>query len=545
MKKILLNLLVFTSVIQLIPDPFANAQEVVASYAELVETRAKVPTLVDPATYKMQDNTVKIELSEYAGYAGLIAANNGLEPNEESYFFRNHGFKVEIVISEDESWSELNAGEMAVSATTVDVLAAYGDQFKVVVPALIGYSRGATSLIVKKDIDGVQGLKGKVVATCQFTETDFLIRYFALEAGIPIEQLVSIDSRPNPNAINLLFCGDGFASGDLFARNIKENLNTLSGCVTWDPKTGEVLEETSPTTKQLASTANLLIVADILIVNQGFAKENPKVVDGLVDGLLAGNQLLKSNPAIYAPIVSSAFGWEQGEIADELKKVHLANLPENLAFFNGSIITGGSYSYLFETATEIYSPQLNGPKMDYKAVVYSSGLEVADKSGRYDGQEQSITYIDIEGIGEAPAPVLQKSIILEFGPNSAELDPDLGDNRYAIANLQKNLRTLMQIAPGSQIILEGHADALILNDFVKSPEGQRPESAKKISNSKLTLRHLSERRCESLKQFIITDSGVDKERITAVGRGVDVPTGRGPEHDRRVEVQWILGKQNK
>ena len=43
----------------------------------LTETENEVPKLGAGATYEPKDNTVDIELSEYAGYAGLIAANGG------------------------------------------------------------------------------------------------------------------------------------------------------------------------------------------------------------------------------------------------------------------------------------------------------------------------------------------------------------------------------------------------------------------------------------------------------------------------------------
>src|SRR5437667_12573809 len=97
-----------------------------AADAELVETRREVPKLKAPAAYEPKDNVVDIELSNYAGYAGLIAANGGMEPNENSIFFRKHGFKLRIALSEEESWNALNAGKMAASATTADVVAVYG-----------------------------------------------------------------------------------------------------------------------------------------------------------------------------------------------------------------------------------------------------------------------------------------------------------------------------------------------------------------------------------------------------------------------------------
>ncbi len=63
---------------------------------ELVETKLTVPRLPPPGTYTPKDKTIDVELSEYAGYAGLIAANGGLAPNEQSVFFKKHGIKLRI-----------------------------------------------------------------------------------------------------------------------------------------------------------------------------------------------------------------------------------------------------------------------------------------------------------------------------------------------------------------------------------------------------------------------------------------------------------------
>src|SRR5690349_14226564 len=141
--------------------------------AELVEPQTEVSKLAAPGTYQPKDNTVEIELSEYAGYAGLVVANGGLAPNENSTFFKKHGFKLAIKLSEEESWSALNSGKMAASATTVDVLAIYGRQFQVVVPAQIGFSRGADGVVVRNDVKRINTLRGKILATSQFTEADF------------------------------------------------------------------------------------------------------------------------------------------------------------------------------------------------------------------------------------------------------------------------------------------------------------------------------------------------------------------------------------
>src|SRR5258707_3518858 len=175
---------------------------------------------------------------------------------------------------------------MAASATTVDVLGVYGKQFQVVVPAQIGFSRGADGVVVRSEIKRINALKGKVLATSQFTEADFFIRYLAQEAGLSIRTLANLNEQPDPESLNLVFCEDAFAAGDFFLRDLKEGRNRLAGCVTWAPKTTEVAAQSEGKAHILTTSMNLLVVADILIVNKGFAQQQTNMVAGLVNGLL-------------------------------------------------------------------------------------------------------------------------------------------------------------------------------------------------------------------------------------------------------------------
>src|SRR3954470_12433931 len=50
------------------------------------DLKAELPRLAGGARFTMKENIVPIEISESAGYAGIIAANGGLEPSENSVF---------------------------------------------------------------------------------------------------------------------------------------------------------------------------------------------------------------------------------------------------------------------------------------------------------------------------------------------------------------------------------------------------------------------------------------------------------------------------
>src|SRR5438128_919319 len=95
-----------------------TAQKSNPGAVDVAEVKVEVPRLSPPGTVQISNNVIPIEISEYAGYAGLIAANGGLEPSENSVFFKNHGVKVKLTISEGENWSALNEGKIAASVTT-------------------------------------------------------------------------------------------------------------------------------------------------------------------------------------------------------------------------------------------------------------------------------------------------------------------------------------------------------------------------------------------------------------------------------------------
>jgi NitT/TauT family transport system substrate-binding protein len=502
-----------------------------AAPAEVSEVQAEVPTLAPAAAFELKaDSVVAIEISEYAGYAGLIAANGGLEPSAGSLLTKYCGCKVRLSVSEEESWSALNSGKLAGSVTTVDVLAVYGRQFKVKVPAQIGFSRGADGLVVRSDVRRVNGLKGKVAVAAQFTETDFFIRYLAQEAGLGIATLASLDATPNPDRLNLVYTDDGFAAGDLFLSDLRSGKDRLAGAMTWEPKTSEVVAQGGSKTRLLTTNKNLLIIADILVMNQGFAEQHPKIVEGLVRGLLEGNRLVRDNPETQLDVVARAFKWTADQTRAELAKVHLANLPENLAFFNGSIDAAGSFGGIFQSAVYAYGSDLIKDPADPARFVDISALQAAEKTGAFKDQKIAIAPIKSGSGGSVENdPLLSKDIRFLFQPNSSVLDQAQAENLKNLAAIKQ----LLTVSPGSTILLRGHVDNSLVEQFRK----QGGEAF--VRQMALKAVELSRSRAAEIQRLLVEKYGVDGKRIEIVGRGWDEPAGPDAELNRRVEVQWF------
>lgn len=524
------------------PGPASHTSETQAVADEAADTAVssfdfiapgKAPQLPSPRPYTPQNEVITINLSEYAGYAGLIVANGGLEPNDNSWFAKNGGFKLKITLSEEDSWADLQDGKFAATATTVDVLSNYGRQWQCVVPAQVSWSRGADGIIVRKDIKRVNDLKGKTIATAPFSEAEFFIRYLAQEAGLPVKRLDGPELPRDPEAVNLVFLEDAFDAGDAFLADLKEGGQQLDGCVTWAPKTTEIVEQSGGDARQLVDNRNLLVIADILVFNKGFAQAKPEIVQKLVEGMLLFNDRVRANPEAHLQTIATAFKqyeWTVESAREELAKVHLSNLPENLAFFRGAIDAAGSFASVFQTANLAYGPELQPSPVAASFFADTKALEAIEKSGELSAQVASIQ--PIKTSDQAPIeqdPLLTRDIRFYFLPNSANLDMDQKENHDFLANVNH----LLGVSPGSMILLRGHVD-----DMQK--EGFRKQGEAFLRKMSLKAMELSTQRAEEVKKRLIEKyPAIAPDRLEVVGRGWEEPAGKNPDLNRRVEVQWF------
>jgi NitT/TauT family transport system substrate-binding protein len=502
-----------------------------ADAPEPIEPVTGTPTLEAVNTYVAKDNILRIDISEYAGYGGLIVANGGLAPNPDSIFAKDYGFQVQITMSESETWGPLNNGKLAATATTADALAVLGRQFDAVVPVQIGYSRGADMLVVDSGIASINALKGKTLAASQFNESEFFIRYLAQEAGVPVTVLRDLDSRPPAGSLGLVFYEDAFVACDAYAHELARGRPRLNGCVGWTPKTDEVIEASGGKAKMLVSNRNLLVIADVLAVNKGFATANPKMVQGLVHGILEGNKRLRDNQAENLAVVAKAFKWTDAEARDELSRVHLSNLPENRAFFAGTIDSAGSFDGIFQSSVLAYGSVIKNPT-DPARFVDTAALDALAKRGLFADQKIAIapirtsTQASLEG-----DPLLSKDIRFYFEANSSNLDRAATQNLEYLATIKR----FLQVSPGSTVLLRGHVDNARVAEFRQQGGEQL------VQSMALKAMELSRQRAKAVSDALLAKyPEIDKGRIEAVGRGWEEPTGSTDSaENRRVEVQWF------
>jgi NitT/TauT family transport system substrate-binding protein len=495
-----------------------------------IEPQGGPPVLAAPSPYVPKDGVVEVDLSEYAGYAGLVVANGGLAPDPDSIFARQHGFRVKLTVGEGETWSEVNAGRFAATATTADVLAVLGRRFEAVVPVQLGFSRGADVLVVDRGIASVNALAGKVIAASQFNESEFFVRYLAREANLPVRVLRDLDGKPGPGELGLVFYEDAFTACDAYAHELARAQPRLNGCSGWSPRTDEVIAGSNGRAKALVSNRNLLVVADVLAVNRGFAEANPRLVEGLVAGILEGNRRVREQPAAHLATIAKAFGWTEAEARDELSKVHLSNGPENRAFFEGTIDAAGSFGGIFQSAVLAYGDILKNPT-DAARFLEPRPLAALDRAGAFAGQRIEIAPIRTG----APAslegdPLLKRDIRFFFEPNSATLDAKAKEN----AEYLGKVREFLQVSPGSVVVLRGHVDD------ARVPEFRKQGGEELVRSMGMKALELSRQRALAVRSALLERyPNLAASRVETVGRGWEEPAGTDSNLNRRVEVQWF------
>src|SRR5690606_13724681 len=138
------------------------------------------------------------------------------------------------------------------------------------------------------------------------------------------------------------------------------------------------------------------------------------------------NQEIRSNPGAHAAALAKAFAayeWTEADARDELSRVHLSNLPENLSFFRGSIAEAGSFASVYQSANLAYGPELLPRPVDSSHFANLAALEAIQAAGTLSGQVASIEPVKTSQQEPLEAdPLLTRDIRFFFLPNDHRLD---------------------------------------------------------------------------------------------------------------------------
>lgn len=331
------------------------------------------PVLGRKGDYELPENgELSFQLPEQVGYAGLILANGGSKWSPSSFLYRSYGIKLDMWIGESEDYEIFHNGSHLGLFTSADSLAYYGTNLNVVAVAIPLFYGFDDFLIVENGIASFQQLRGKTLVVPEFTIADFFVRRVAAEMNLPTHFLKNSESPRHPNAINLCFTVQVDHAASVFETSLNQGLGVINGCSAWDPMNQKVVQSSAGLASYLKDRTLDIKVADVLVLNRGFAGNYPNIVRGLVHGLLYGNQIINN---IKDGIETESLGWtHEGaltliantltndrpdrytthEVRELMNDCDFANYPVNRAYFEDSLLKGMSFQEHYISSSKLF-----------------------------------------------------------------------------------------------------------------------------------------------------------------------------------------------
>ena len=459
-----------------------------------------------PTSGSAPSNAVKVRVNIWVGCAAGLVANGGLDTAPDSIFDKQ-GLKVSFKIIDD--WTEgaaaLATGNVDMMLTTADVWAKDFGQFQdkgVGAHAfyMVDWSRGADGLIGRQGINSLEDLAGKTVAFAPYTPSHFLLWNGLKESGLSTEQRNEIFAKA-------VHTKDGIEPATLFAQQ------KVDAAVAWDPDMSDAVTK-RPGARKIYDTkvANRLI-ADILVVSDKFAAENPQTVIKLAEGWLKGVEFIKSQPNRAYTLIGTI---QDFNIPTDLAKtmlggVRLSDYADNVSFF-GSPSGGSDYDNIFKMAQEMYREErLINHIADPETSV--DRRYIAALSGQFSETSTEVP-IEYKAPAKGAVPIATQHRSIYFESNSAKMSLD---SRAVVDEIGEFMR-----AYGNTVVdIEGNTDS---------------------TGSRGLNMDLSRQRAEAVKSYLVEKYGYPASRMRTRGNGPDNPvdtndTPEGREKNRRTDIK--------
>ncbi len=532
--------------VQQVKDEIAKAKAAPADIPLLIGTnvatlvdRSGIPAVSGVSDYvkTMKDGKLVVEfpINVWPGWAPIIVANAGMEPNDQSVFARKYGFYVRLSIVDDpvKARDLFASGQSHILWGTLDMMALFAPELAKdtrtvpVVCQQIDWSGGGDGIVARGEIRNINdfrmtGGKRKKVVLAQNSPSHYLIMSLLIDAGI------------DPGDIDFKWAADAPSAAKIFVQD-----PSFDAFVGWSPDIYVITDKLKGSRLVVTTgTANHLI-ADVWAVRNDFYRDHPDIVSGLVRGIFDGMDAVRQDPKNAARALATAYKLPEEDCIKMIGSdggvaegdAHLTNYRENSKFFLDPF-NPANFEVVWNSASTIYKSlgtiTASVPATKVKASSILAAMSEAYKDVRDLSQPTFKPDAMMKLSAEAGAgQVLTKAVMISFEPNKSVLNPEYD---ATIPATMEEIGKLAGKFGNAYIIIEGNTDA----------------SRKGIVPSDL-VRQLSYDRADAVRREIMNKYKYDPNKFKVVGNGWDNPLPgctdpSNAEHNkknRRVEVKVL------
>lgn len=451
-----------------------------------------------------------VAINTWAGHAPGLVTNGGLDPNPEGYYTKKHGIDVKFVLIEDPAakLAAFIAGDVDIMWDTVDSWANEASRLaeknlKAKSILMQDWSRGGDGIVSIKSVKSIEDLKGKKIATTQFTPSHWLLLYLLSQSGLTAAERTEIEK-------NLVFTAEAPLAAAAF------KAGQVDAAVTWEPDLSNSVAARPNEAHVLVSTASAThIIADTLVARQQLIDESPATIRAFVHGWFDGIDMIKANPAGAYAVVARVLKLTDDDVSGMLSGLKLTHFADNALFYG---LGGGKphYENLFNAAFAIWRKKgVVSKAVDAKD--WADTRFVASLGAEYPDQKVSEAFKFDKAPKAGERAIVNKSLSIHFQTSSDE------------------------IMAGSEFTLDALGETMMSfgNTFLRV-EGNTDDRGEQDANLAL-----SRQRAEAVKAYLVKNFGLVPERLQVVGRGEGNPVASNKTEDgralnRRTDIRVVL-----
>ena len=496
---------------------------------------SRLPDVKGSSSYSpMANNTVRMALNVWAGWAPVILANDGFKAGKVWTAPGGKTFKLELVLIDDPiaMRDAYASGKVHIGWATLDMIPLFVEQLKKdsrTMPRVfqqVDWSNGGDGIVCRNTVKSVSDMRGKTVVLAQNSPSHFFLLNTLISGGV------------QPGEVEYKFTQDAFQAAAAF------NADKSVACVvSWAPDIYTLSEARGNRMLVNTQTANKLI-ADVWFARADFAKDNPAIMEGLTRGIFWAMESLKTeeSKAKAARLMAAGYSIPEKDALSMQGDAHSTNYAENREFFlNQNNPT--NFERTWNTAYFLYRKigSVSGNPVPFDQVMDFSIIRKLSNEPLFANQknEYQVQFVptSASALQAESNEILTKTVVIQFFPNSDDLDmkvdKDVGGkvlkqlyDPNAPFVVEESGKLAGQFG-AARIVIEGHTDA--------SMRGSGGVTAADVEE-------LSLRRANAVKQALLRKfPTLQPNQFTTVGKGWDRPADPNDPNNfaknRRVEIK--------
>ncbi len=457
-------------------------------------------------------DAIRIGVVTWGGYAGGQYFNEGFKANTESRFYKDYGFKVDFKVLDDfvASRDAFKRGDIDLLWATIDAFPTEAGEMADIQPQVVfqaDWSRGGDAIVARRGIGSVADLKGKKIAVAELTPSHSFLLWL-LEAGGMTEKDVQLIKQASAIDAAEAFKAQQVDAAVVWSPDDEACLSSVAG--------SRILESTK-------SASN--IIADVFIAKKAWIDANPKRLQQLYEGWMKGAAEINSDPAAKqkaAKILSENFeGISQEWAVKAIENVRLCTHGDNLNFFGQDPeYKGVSGDKLYGRMSQVYTDlgYIKGRTPTWREISNSTAVRGTNLTGAENAAEGQKTFTEVtKKEGAEKETIATKRVSINFRSGEFKLDENA---KYII---DKEFVEIAKAFSNARIRIEGNTDD---------------------TGAKATNVALSQKRAEAVRDYLVSEHGMPRNRFIVIGNGPDSPVApntdeAGKAKNRRTDFELV------